>query len=97
MKAIVIEQYGKAEQLVEKELSKPDIEDNQVLIDMRATSINPIDWKIRAGYMKDGMDFDFPLILGWDAAGVVGETGKNVTDIKECDEVFASHVKANGT
>src|SRR5699024_2571736 len=85
-----IEQYGKAEQLVEKELSKPDIEDNQVLIDMRATSINPIDWKIRAGYMKDGMDFDFPLILGWDAAGVVSEIGKNVTDFKVGDEVFAN-------
>lgn len=97
MKAIVIEQYGKAEQLVEKELSKPDIEDNQVLIDMRATSINPIDWKIRAGYMKDGMDFDFPLILGWDAAGVVSEIGKNVTDFKVGDEVFARPAMANGT
>src|SRR5690625_5663330 len=53
--------------------------DNQVLIDMRATSINPIDWKIRAGYMKDGMDFDFLLILGWDAVGVVIEIGKIVT------------------
>src|SRR5690625_6204078 len=97
MKAIVIEQYGKAEQLVEKELSKPNIEDNQVLIDMRATSINPIDWKIRAGYMKDGMDFDFPLILGWDAAGVVSEIGKNVTDFKVGDEVFARPAMANGT
>lgn len=97
MKAIVINQYGGAEELVEKELSKPNIEANQVLIEMHATSINPIDWKIRAGYMKDGMDFDFPLILGWDAAGVVSEVGKEVANFKVGDEVFARPAMENGT
>lgn len=97
MKAIVINQYGGAEELVEKELSKPNIEANQVLIEMHATSINPIDWKIRAGYMKDGMDFDFPLILGWDAAGVVSEVGKEVANFKVGDEVFARPAMSNGT
>ena len=48
MKAIVIEQYGEANELVEKELPIPEIKSNQVLIEMHATSINPIDWKIRA-------------------------------------------------
>ena len=97
MKAIVIEQYGEAEELIEKNLPKPVIEDNQVLIEMHATSINPIDWKIRAGYMKEGMAFDFPLILGWDAAGVVSEIGKDVTSFKVGDEVFARPAMPNGT
>lgn len=97
MKAIVIEQYGAAEELIEKELPKPVIKDNQVLIEMHATSINPIDWKVREGYMKEGMTFDFPLILGWDAAGVVSEVGENVTKFKVGDEVFARPAMENGT
>jgi len=97
MKAIVIEQYGGAEELIEKELPKPVIKDNQVLIEMHATSINPIDWKVREGYMKEGMTFDFPLILGWDAAGVVSEVGENVTKFKVGDEVFARPAMENGT
>jgi len=97
MKAIVIEQYGGAEELVEKSLPKPVIQDNQVLIEMRATSINPIDWKVREGYMKEMIPFEFPLILGWDAAGVVSEVGSNVTNFKVGDEVFARPAMASGT
>lgn len=97
MKAIVINQYGESEELVEKELSKPEIKANQVLIEMHATSINPIDWKIRAGYLAEGMQFEFPLILGWDAAGVITEIGENVTQFKVGDEVFARPAMANGT
>lgn len=97
MKAIVIEKYGGAEELVEKELPKPVIQDNQVLIDMHATSINPIDWKVREGYLKENMSFDFPLILGWDAAGVIAEVGKDVKNFKVGDEVFARPAMKNGT
>lgn len=97
MKAIVIEQYGGVEELIEKGLPKPVIEDNQVLIEMHATSINPIDWKVREGYMKEGMSFNFPLILGWDATGVVSEVGENVTKFKVGAEVFARPAMENGT
>ncbi|MCZ2259776.1 NADP-dependent oxidoreductase [Sporosarcina sp. G11-34] len=97
MKAIVIEQYGGAEELVEKELPKPVIQDNQVLIEMRATSINPIDWKVREGYLKEMIPFEFPLILGWDAAGVVSEIGEDVTNFKVGDEVFARPAMPSGT
>lgn len=97
MKAIVIEQYGGAEELVEKSLPKPVIQDNQVLIEMHATSINPIDWKVREGYMKEMIPFEFPLILGWDAAGVVSEIGKDVTNFKVGDEVFARPAMPSGT
>ncbi|WP_431802897.1 NADP-dependent oxidoreductase [Halobacillus andaensis] len=89
MKAIVIEQYGGKEQLVEKEVSTPEIKSNQVLVELHATSINPIDWKLREGYLKEMLDFDFPIILGWDAAGVVKETGSDVQKFKVGDRVFA--------
>ncbi|HLQ83657.1 MAG TPA: NADP-dependent oxidoreductase [Pseudogracilibacillus sp.] len=97
MKAIVIEQYGESKELIEKELPIPEPEDNQVLIEMHATSINPIDWKLRAGYLKDAIPFEFPAILGWDAAGVVSEVGKDVTRFKVGDEVFARPAMENGT
>lgn len=89
MKAIVIENYGGRDQLTEKEIDKPELEDNQVLVELHATSINPIDWKVREGYAKDGLPFDFPIILGWDAAGIIRETGRNVTKFNVGDEVFA--------
>lgn len=98
MKSIVIEQYGGKEQLKEMELKKPNINENQVLIEMYATSVNPIDWKIREGYLKDLIPFKFPLTLGWDAAGVIVEKGANVQGFKVGDRVFARPATTeNGT
>lgn len=89
MKAIVIENYGEIQELHEKEMPKPVPAENQVLIEMHATSINPIDWKIRRGYLKEMIPFEFPIILGWDAAGIVTEIGSSVTSFKKGDRVFA--------
>lgn len=89
MKAVVIEDYGSKEQLKEMELDKPALKENQVLVELHATSINPIDWKVREGYAKDALPFEFPVVLGWDAAGVIKEVGSNVSDWKVGDEVFA--------
>ncbi|MFG6147225.1 NADP-dependent oxidoreductase [Halobacillus sp. B23F22_1] len=89
MKAIVIEQYGGRNQLIEKEVPTPEIKSNQVLVELHATSINPIDWKLREGYLKEMLDFDFPITLGWDAAGVVKEAGGDVQKFKAGDRVFA--------
>jgi len=98
MKAVVIEQYGGKEQLKELEVKKPSINENQVLIEMYATSVNPIDWKLRQGYLKDMMPFQFPIILGWDAAGVIVQKGDKVEGFKLGDRVFARpQTTANGT
>ncbi len=99
MKAIIIDQYGDADQLKEKdEIPIPEIKDNQVLVEMHATSINPIDWKLREGYLQEGLPFEFPIILGWDAAGVIKQIGKNVTAFQVGDEVFARpDLTPNGT
>ncbi|SDP33251.1 NADP-dependent oxidoreductase [Halobacillus aidingensis] len=89
MKAIVIEQYGDRNQLKEKDVDFPVPNENQVIVELHATSINPIDWKLREGYLKEMLDFDFPIILGWDAAGIVAEIGSAVENFKVGDRVFA--------
>jgi len=89
MKAVVINQYGGKEELTEQDVILPELKENQVLIKEHATSINPIDWKLREGYLKQMMDWPFPIILGWDVAGVITEVGSQVTDWKVGDQVFA--------
>ncbi|TSB46605.1 NADP-dependent oxidoreductase [Alkalicoccobacillus porphyridii] len=88
MKAVVINQYGSKEELVEQEVSKPTPESNQVVVKLEATSINPIDWKLREGYLKGMFDWSFPIILGWDAAGTISEVGSNSSKWKVGDRVF---------
>jgi NADPH:quinone reductase-like Zn-dependent oxidoreductase len=89
LKAIVINQYGGKEVLKQTEIERPDISDDQVLVEVHATSINPIDWKLREGYLKEMLPFEFPIILGWDVAGTIAEIGKNVSSFKKGDRVFA--------
>ncbi|MBE6183332.1 NADP-dependent oxidoreductase [Heyndrickxia ginsengihumi] len=89
MKAVVINQYGGKEHLQEVQFPDPIIKDHQVLVEMKATSINPIDWKLREGYLKEMLPFEFPIILGWDAAGIIKKVGKAVTKFKVGDAVFA--------
>lgn len=95
MKAIVIEEYGDKNVLVEKNIDTPKIAEDQVLVEVHATSINPIDWKVREGYLKEMLPFEFPIILGWDASGVVVEAGSNVTDYKAGDRVFTRPATTN--
>ena len=89
MKAIVMYTYGDKEVLQEREIEKPVLEANQVLLENYATSINPIDWKVRSGYLKGMLEFAFPITLGWDTAGVIVEKGKGVSGFEIGDRVFA--------
>lgn len=61
MKAIVINEYGGKELLHEQEVSKPEITEDQVLVEVHATSINPIDWKLREGYLKVSLPYHFGM------------------------------------
>ncbi|GGE29073.1 oxidoreductase [Pullulanibacillus camelliae] len=89
MKAIVINAYGDRSQLKEREFPTPMPKENEVLIEIYATSVNPIDWKLREGYLKEHLPLPFPIILGWDAAGVVKKVGSKVKKFAEGDRVFA--------
>lgn len=89
MKAIILEQYGEADVLKLADLPDPHAGPGEVRIRIRAAGVNPVDFKIRKGYLKDRIPNQFPLIPGWDAAGVIDETGEGVTSLKAGDEVFA--------
>lgn len=79
-RAIVIEEYGHADQLKESNVALPELGEHQVLVKIKATSVNPIDWKLREGYLAQMMPWDFPIILGWDVAGEIVEIGSAVKD-----------------
>lgn len=89
MKAIAIHNYGTEEEFVLIDLPEPVPLDHQVVVELYATSINPIDWKLREGYLKDRLPFEFPIILGWDAAGVIHKVGSKVSEWQPGDRVFA--------
>lgn len=88
MKAIVIDKYGDKEELKEKDLPKPEPATDEVLIKLQVAGVNPIDWKLRYGYLKEKFPFDFPIVLGWDAAGIVEKAGKDVDSFQKGDRVF---------
>ncbi|HET6872863.1 MAG TPA: NADP-dependent oxidoreductase [Sporolactobacillaceae bacterium] len=89
MKAVVINNYGDRDELELVEFPKPMPKENEVLIKIHATSINPIDWKLREGHLKERLPFHFPIILGWDLAGTVEKVGSKVKHFYEGDKVFA--------
>jgi len=90
MKAIRIHQYGGPEVLTQVEMQRPTPGANEVLIKIHAASVNPVDWKIRAGYMKDFLPLTFPATLGSDISGTVEELGPGAARFKRGDEVYAS-------
>lgn len=89
MKAFVLKGFGGVENLVKQDLPVPGIGENEVLVEVKAISINPVDIKTRSGrsQAENLKKFD-PIILGWDISGVVVDTGKSVTSFKTGDEVF---------
>lgn len=89
MKAVAIKDFGGVEKLSVLELPIPEAAPNEVLIEVFYTAVNPVDWKIREGHLKEYLPHEFPLIPGWDAAGVVKSIGSDVKNLKPGDEVFA--------
>lgn len=94
MKAVLLYEYGGPEQLRYEDTDIPQYGENEVLVRVRATSINPIDYKVRSGAAKARMPIDFPAILGRDLAGEVVEAGAAVTGFPKGMRVMAL---ANGT
>lgn len=88
MKAVVLSRYGGADDLVVAEVPQPPCGTGEVLIQLRASSVNPVDWKLGAGYLDAAIPGEFPLIPGWDAAGVIAEVGSAVDGFAIGDEVF---------
>jgi len=89
MKAFLVQKYGKKAELILNEVSKPIIKENEVLIEIFSAGVNQLDTKILAGEFKQILPYKTPFILGHDLAGIVVETGTNVTKFKTGDEVYA--------
>ncbi|BAR83266.1 NADP-dependent oxidoreductase [Bacillus cereus group sp. MYBK249-1] len=88
MKAMIIDRYGKVPMRM-AEVPTPEINEYEVLAEIHAASINPIDFKIRDGKVKMLLKYEMPLILGNDFAGVITKVGSKVTRFKVGDEIYA--------
>lgn len=89
MKAVAINGYGGPERLVLMDLPKPEPVAGEILVRVYSAGVNPVDTKIRMGLLKNRIPNQFPLIPGWDAAGVVESVGPGVHRFKPGDEVYA--------
>lgn len=89
MKAIILNDFGDPDNLVLTDVEQPTIGDDEVLIQVKAISINPVDIKTRKGSaLASKLKEDSPVILGWDVSGIVTDVGKQVTTFQTGDEVF---------
>ncbi|WP_245575783.1 NAD(P)-dependent alcohol dehydrogenase [Hymenobacter norwichensis] len=88
MQAAYFEQYGPADVLQYGEQPTPTPKANQILVRVRASSVNPVDWKVRNGDLKLITGFSFPKIPGRDVAGEVAAVGANVTRFSPGDRVY---------
>jgi NADPH:quinone reductase-like Zn-dependent oxidoreductase len=88
MKAVVLHEYGGPSKLKYEDFPDPQAGKGEVLVRVAAAGLNPIDWKIRSGAMKEFMPVQFPTVLGYDFAGVVRELGEGVTAFAVGDRVF---------
>jgi NADPH:quinone reductase-like Zn-dependent oxidoreductase len=89
MKAVVLHEYGGPEKLVYEDVPDPVAGQGEVLVRVAATSVNPIDFKLRSGAMKAYWPLELPTILGRDIAGIVRAVGDGVTGFKPGDKVMA--------
>ena len=90
MKALVFKRYGKPDQIVFADVPRPTLKPGEMLVQVHAAGLNPIDTMIPKGTFKPFLRFQLPATLGSDLAGVVVEVGSSVTRFKPGDAVFAS-------
>ena len=89
MKAFILDRYGRGRPLRLGEMQQPELKETDVLVEVHAAGVNPIDYKIRNGEFKLILPFKLPVALGSDLAGVVVRVGAKVTAFRPGDEVFA--------
>jgi len=95
MQAIQVHDYGDADQLKLERIPRPEPQEGEVLVRVHAAGVNPVDWKIRAGWMKDFRPSTFPYVPGADLAGVVEQVGPGVTAFQPGQAVFGRSSKGS--
>ncbi len=88
MKAVVIRKYGPPDVMSIEEIGEPALSGDELLLRVRYSSVNPVDWKIRNGSLRLLVGSRFPMALGFDVAGEVVDSGASVTGFKKGDRVF---------
>ena len=96
MKAVRFHDYGAPGVLRYEDAPRPEPATGEVLVKVHATSVNPVDWKIRAGHLRAFREYPLPLILGWDFSGVIEAVGDDVKEWNKGDEVYG-HPSIAGT
>lgn len=88
MKAVQLHAYGGVDQLIYEDVPDPKPVDGELLVKVAATSLNPVDWKLRRGDLKDAMPLQLPAILGRDVAGTVVSLGSGTQGFQPGDRVM---------
>ena len=90
MKSAQITRYGNTNEVIEiRQTSTPNLSAGKVLVEVKAAGINPIDWKIREGYMQQMIRLQFPSTLGLDFSGVIKQVGEDVSSgFSQGDEIY---------
>jgi alcohol dehydrogenase len=99
MKSAQIKKYGTSEVIeINQSTSEPTVSSGKALVIIKAAGVNPVDWKIREGYMKQMIPLQFPSTLGMDFSGVIKEVGEGVSasDLKQGDEIYGQARVTNG-
>ena len=89
MKAFILDRYGSADRVRAGDMPDPELREDDVLVQIHAAGVNPLDSKIRSGEFKRILPYRLPLILGNEVAGVVARVGSRVRRFKPGDEVYA--------
>ena len=87
MKAMTYDRFGGDDALSLTEQSKPKVGPGEILVRVKAAGVNPVDWKVMSGGLETMMDTRFPVVPGWDVAGVVEEVGIDTPEYQVDDEV----------
>ena len=99
MKSAQIKRYGSSEVIEINQMTPtPNLAAGKVLVDVKVAAINPVDWKIREGYMQQMIPLQFPSTLGMDFSGIIKQVGEGVSpsDFKQDDEVYGQAGVTNG-
>jgi NADPH:quinone reductase-like Zn-dependent oxidoreductase len=93
IQAIRVHDYGDADQLKLERIPCPEPQAGEVLVEVHAAGVNPIDWKIRQGLRKEALHMQFPYTPGMEIAGVVREVGPGVTAFQKGQEVYGQSMQ----
>lgn len=89
MRAAAYDEYGNLDVLTTRDLPDPKVGPGELLVEVRTAGVNPVDWKLMSGGLDGMMEATFPIVPGWDVAGIVTATGPDTPEFAVGDEILA--------